>query len=138
VAELLARLVGNLAALWVASEIFDEMTYGDSFWVLLAAALVFTIVNWVIKPIVAILSIPFIIVTLGVAYFFVNVLMLLLTDWVVPDFEAGGFWTLVGATIVIWLVNLVIAAAMHDLSRARARPRGADDWRSTSRRWDRS
>jgi putative membrane protein len=138
VPELLVRFAGNLAALWVASEIFDEMTYGDSFWVLVLAAVVFTIVNWIVKPIVAILSIPFIIVTLGVAYFFVNVLMLLLTDWVVPDFEAGGFWTLVGATIVIWLVNLVIAAAMHDLSRARARPRGADDWRSTSRRWDRS
>ena len=120
-AELLARFVGNLAALWVASELFDEMTYGDSFWVLVLAALVFTIVNRLVKPVVAILSIPFIIVTLGVAYFFVNVLMLLLTDWVVGDFEAGGFWTVVGATIVIWLVNLVIAAFLHDVRRGAAR-----------------
>ena len=127
--ELLARLVGNLAALWVASELFDEMTYGDSFWVLVLAAAVFTFVNWIVKPIVAILAIPLIILTLGVAYFFVNVLMLLLTDWVVGDFEAGGFWTVVGATIIIWLVNLVIGAARHDAARARARPRGADDWR---------
>jgi putative membrane protein len=127
--ELVVRFVGNVAALWVASEVFDEMTYGDSFGVLVLAAVVFTIVNWIVKPIVAFLSIPFIIVTLGVAYFFVNVLMLLLTDWVVGDFEAGGFWTLVGATIIVWLVNLVIAAAMHDLARSRARPRGADDWR---------
>jgi len=127
--ELLVRFVGNVAALWVASEVLDEMTYGDSFGVLVLAAVVFTIVNWIVKPIVAFLSIPFIIVTLGVAYFFVNVLMLLLTDWVVGDFEAGGFWTLVGATIIVWLVNLVIAAAMHDLARSRARPRGADDWR---------
>jgi putative membrane protein len=119
--ELLARLVGNLAALWVASELFDGMSYGDSFWVLLAAAVVFTFVNWIVKPIVAILSLPLIILTLGIAYFFVNVLMLLLTDWVVPDFEVGGFWTLVGATIVIWLVNLVIAAFLHDVGRARER-----------------
>ena len=119
-AELLARLVGNLAALWVASEIFDEMTYGDSFWVLLLAALVFTIVNWIVKPIVAILSIPFIIVTLGIAYFFVNVLMLLLTSVVVPDFAVGGFWTYVGATIIIWLVNLVIAAFLTDVRRSRS------------------
>jgi putative membrane protein len=121
VPELLARFVGNLAALWVASELFDEMTYGDSFWVVVLAALVFTIVNWVVKPVVAILSIPLIIVTLGVAYFFVNVLMLLVTDWVVPDFEAGGFWTVVGATIVIWLVNLVIAALLEDVGRTRER-----------------
>jgi putative membrane protein len=121
VPELLARLVGNLAALWVASEIFDEMTYGDSFWVLLAAAVVFTIVNWIVKPIVAILSIPFIIVTLGIAYFFVNVLMLLLTSVIVPDFAVGGFWTYVGATIIIWLVNLVIGAFLTDVTRSRAR-----------------
>jgi putative membrane protein len=121
VPELLARLVGNLAALWVASEIFDEMTYGDSFWVLLLAALVFTIVNWIVKPIVAILSIPLIILTLGVAYFFVNVLMLLLTSVLVPDFAVGGFWTYVGATIIIWVVNLVIAAFLHDVGRARDR-----------------
>jgi putative membrane protein len=93
------------------------------------AAAVFTFVNWIVKPIVAILAIPLIILTLGVAYFFVNVLMLLLTGWVVPDFEVGGFWTLVGATIIIWLVNLVIGAAMRDIASSRARPPGADDLR---------
>jgi putative membrane protein len=128
VPELLARFVGNLAALWVASELFNQMTYGDSFWVLVLAALVFTIVNWLVKPVVAILSIPLIIVTLGVAYFFVNVLMLLVTDWVVPDFEAGGFWTVVGATVVIWLVNLVIAALLTDVGRARDRRQARRDW----------
>jgi putative membrane protein len=129
--ELLLRLAGNLAALWVASELLDGMTYGDSFGTLLLAAIVFTIVNWVVKPVVAILSIPLIILTLGVAYFFVNVLMLLVTDWIVGDFEIDGFWTLVGATIIVWLVNLVIAAFLHDVarSRARARPRDARDWR---------
>jgi putative membrane protein len=115
--EIVLRFAGNLAALWVASEVFDGMTYGDSFGVLVLAALVFTIVNWIVKPILAVLSIPLIIVTFGIAYFFVNVLMLVLTDAVVEDFEAGPFWTVVGATIVIWLVNVVIAAAMHDLRR---------------------
>lgn len=123
--ELLARFVGNLAALWVASELFSEMTYGDSFWVLVAAAAVFTVVNWIIKPIVTILSIPLIILTLGVAYFFVNMLMLLVTDWVVPEFEAGGFWTVVGATIVIWFVNFIIAAFLTDVGRARERRQDA-------------
>ena len=116
--ELVLRFAGNLAALWVASEIFDEMTYGDSFWVLVLAAAVFTFVNWIVKPIVAILAIPLIILTLGVAYFFVNVLMLLVTDWVVPDFEVGGFWTLVGATIIIWLVNVIIGAFFRDVGRS--------------------
>jgi putative membrane protein len=69
--------------------------------------------------VLTILSIPFIIVTFGIAYFFVNVLMLVLTDAVVGDFEAGSFWTVVGATIVIWLVNLVVSAALHDVRAGR-------------------
>jgi putative membrane protein len=117
VPEIVLRYVGNLAALWVASAVFEGMSYGDSFGVLALAALVFTIVNAIVKPVIALLAIPLIILTLGIAYFFVNVLMLVLTDAVVEDFEAGGFWTVVGATIVIWLVNLVISAAMHDLGR---------------------
>jgi putative membrane protein len=117
--EILLRYVGNLAALWVASELLDGMTYGDSFGVLALAALVFTIVNWVVKPILAILSIPLIIITFGLAYFFVNVLMLVLTDAVVDDFEVGGFWTVVGATIIVWLVNLIIGAFVSDVRASR-------------------
>src|SRR5215218_262031 len=117
--DFLLRFVGNLAAIWVASKIFDDFTYGDEFAVLALAALVFTIVNWIVKPILAILSIPLIIITFGVAYFFVNVLMLVLTDAVVGDFEVGGFWTVVGATIVIWLVNVVVGAFVRDVKASR-------------------
>ena len=119
--EFLVRAAANLAAIWVAAEIFDGVTYGDSFWTLLLAAVVFTVVNSFVKPVLAILSIPFIIITFGIAYFLVNCLMLVLTAWVVPDFEAGSFWTVVGATIVIWLVNVVIGAAMSDIQRSRRR-----------------
>jgi putative membrane protein len=117
--EIFLRYVGNLAALWVASEIFDEMTYGDSFWVLAVAALVFTIVNWVVKPVLAILSIPLIIITFGIAYFFVNVLMLVLTSELVGDFAVGGFCTYGGATIVIGLDTLVMGAFVRDVRAAR-------------------
>ena len=117
--EIVVRYLGNLAALWVASLVFDKMSYGDSFGTLALAALVFTIVNWVVKPVLAILSIPLIIVTFGIAYFFVNVLMLLLTSELVGDFAVGGFWTYVGATIVIWLVNVVIGAFVRDVQVGR-------------------
>jgi putative membrane protein len=115
--ELVFRLAGNLAALWVASELLDGMTYGDSFGVLVLAAAVFTVVNWLIKPVVTLLSLPLIILSLGVAYFFVNCLMLVVTDWVVGDFEAGSFWTVVAATVIVWAVNLIIGAAAHDWSK---------------------
>ena len=56
------------------------------------AAAVFTVINATVKPIVAVLSIPFIVVTLGLFYFLINVLMLYVTDWVVPAFEIRTFW----------------------------------------------
>jgi putative membrane protein len=113
--DLALRFVGNLAALWVAAGIFSEMTYNDEFGVLVLAALVFTIVNFFIKPILAILSIPFIIITFGIAYFVINMLMLVLTGAVVDEFDVGGFWTVVGATIVIWFVNTIISMLLRDV-----------------------
>ena len=86
------RWVFNVVALFVATWILSGVTYGDQWWTLLIAAAVFTVINAFIKPIVAVLSIPFIIVTLGLFYFLINVLMLYVTDWVVPDFEIRTFW----------------------------------------------
>ena len=82
----------------------------DSFWVsswsaLLIAAAVYALVNAFLKPIATFLALPLILVTLGIAYFFVNMLMLWLTVQIVHGFEIRGFWTYVGATIVVALVN---------------------------------
>ena len=57
--------------------------------------------NTIIKPVLAILTLPLIIFTFGLAYFAINVLMLALAEWITPDFSIDGFWTYVGATIVV-------------------------------------
>jgi putative membrane protein len=102
---LLIRWLCNVAALYVATWILSGITYGDSWWSLLIAAAVFTVVNFFVKPILAILSIPFIIVTLGLFYFLINVLMLYVTDWVVPDFEISTFWWGCLGAIIVSIVN---------------------------------
>ena len=94
---------------------FDGMTYGDSFWRLLLAALVFTIVNSFVKPMLAILSIPFIIVTLGIAYFFVNVLMLVLTDGWSRTSRPAGSGPSSAPRSSSGSSTVIIAAAMHDV-----------------------
>lgn len=105
---LIARYASNVVALFVAAWVLDGVSYGDSWWSLLIAAAVFTIVNVIIKPILAILSIPFIVVTLGLFYFLINVLMLYLTDWLVPDFELDTFWWAALAAIIVSIVNWVM------------------------------
>ena len=61
-----------------------------------------------LKPLLTFIAIPLIILTFGIAYFFVNVAILAFTEWIVPDFSIDGFWTYVGATIVMWLVNVLL------------------------------
>jgi putative membrane protein len=109
IARLLALWACNVAALFVADWLIDGITFDDKWKVVIAGA-VFGLVNWLIKPITTLLALPFIILTLGIALFFVNLLMLLLTAWIVRDFDVEGFWTAVGGTLVIWAVNLILDA----------------------------
>ena len=104
---LLVRWGLNILALIVVEWLFDSVTI-DGWWPLLLGAAILTIGNTIIKPILAILTLPLIIVTFGLAYFAINVLMLALAEWIAPDFSIDGFWTYVGATIVVWLVNVTV------------------------------
>jgi putative membrane protein len=107
----------NVLALLVADWIFDGFSI-ERWWPVLLAGAVLGLANVFLKPLVTFIALPLILLTFGVAYFFVNVVMLLFTEWVTPDFSIDGFWTYVGATIVIWLVNwlgsLAIVAALDD------------------------
>lgn len=103
--SLALRWVGNVLALFVAAWLLSGVSYGDQWWTLFIAAAVFTVVNAFVKPILTILSIPFIIVTLGLFYFLLNILMLYVTDWVVPEFHIRGFWWGALAAIIVSIVN---------------------------------
>ncbi len=94
-------------ALKVADWVFDSFLI-SSWSSLVWAAAVYALVNVLLKPIATFLALPLILVTLGVAYLFVNMLMLWLTVQVVSGFEIVGFWTYVGATIVVAIVNALV------------------------------
>jgi putative membrane protein len=112
--KLLVRWVCNVVALFVAAWILSGISYGDQWWTLFIAAAVFTIVNAWVKPVLAVLSIPFIVLTLGLFYFLINVLMLYLTDWIVPDFEIRTFWWAVLAAIIVSIVNGLLNMFLPD------------------------
>ena len=114
----LGALIGwgvNIVALLVIDWLFDSVTIGR--WgSLLFAAAVLGIANAILKPILTILTFPIIVVTLGLFYFVLNVAMLALAEWIAPDFSINGFWTYVGATIVVWLVNWVLYTLFDTVS----------------------
>ena len=109
---LLLLLIGwgvNVVALLVIDWVFDGVEIGRWGPVLLGAA-VLGLGNAILKPILALLTLPLILVTFGLFYFVLNVAMLALAEWIAPDFSISGFWTYVGATIVVWLVNWILGA----------------------------
>lgn len=113
-AALLIRWGVNVVALVVVDSIFDGVEIGRWGSVLVGAA-VLAIANAVVKPILALLTLPLILLTLGIGYFAINVAMLALAEWVAPDFTIDGFWTYVGATIVVWLVNWILNSALGSM-----------------------
>jgi putative membrane protein len=117
----LIRWAFNIGALFAAAALLDGISYSGG-WKLVVAALVFTIVNMFVRPLVILLALPAVILTLGLALFFVNLLMLFLTDWLVSGFEIDGFWAGVGGTIIVWAVNALLEGFAE---REAARPSSA-------------
>jgi putative membrane protein len=104
----------------VINWLFDSV-WIQGFWSYALGALALTIGNAFLKPILALLTLPLIIFTLGLAYFAINVAMLALAEWIAPNFSIDGFWTYVGATIVVWIVNIAMQVLLGGLSGRRAR-----------------
>jgi putative membrane protein len=114
-------VVVNAAALAVAVALLDGVTLtgatdGDRIVTLVLVALVFGVVNAVVRPVVKLLSLPFIILTLGLLILVINAFMLLLTSWLSGrlglGFHVDGFLTAVVAAVIVavatWVLELVL------------------------------
>ena len=126
VAKLVGWLLTNAVALAVACQLFagiqfDGATHGsaelsDKIGPLLFVALIMGLVNSVVRPVVKLLSLPLVVLTLGLFLLVINALMLFVTEGLAGLFDIGfhvdGFWTALGGAIVItvvtWLVQLVV------------------------------
>jgi putative membrane protein len=126
-AKFVGWLATNAVALAAAVLIFDGIGFtgssgwgevADNVWALLFVALILGIVNSFVSPIIKFLSIPFIIITLGIFLLVINALMLLFTEWLAGlfdiDFYVNGFWNAVGGAIVITVVTWVVGLLFGD------------------------
>jgi putative membrane protein len=102
-----ASWLTNAVVLGVVAAVLNRV-HVDSTNSLIAAAAVFGVLNTVMKPLLRFVTLPLALLTLGIAWFFVSMLMLVLTRDLVHGFHIRGFWTLVAATLIVWLVNLAL------------------------------
>ncbi|WP_338698339.1 phage holin family protein [Streptomyces sp. Q6] len=115
------KTIANAGALAVAVWVLDKITLtGDStgkkIGTLLLVALIFGLVNVLVKPVVKLLTFPLFILTLGLITLIVNALMLLLTSWLADQFDLSfhvdGFWTAILGGLIIsvvsWALNVVL------------------------------
>jgi putative membrane protein len=127
----LTWLLTNAVALAIAAALFDGIRFGgphqgqaeitQKLLPLLLVALIMGAVTSFVKPVLQILSIPLIIVTLGLFLLVLNALMLIFTAWLAGilgiGFHVDGFWSAVGGAIVITLVTWVLDGLIGDRSR---------------------
>jgi putative membrane protein len=105
--RLLISWLTNALVLAIVIGVLGDVHASDT-GALLAAAAVFGVLNTLLKPLLRLVTLPLAILTLGVAWFFVSMLMLVITEAIVGGFDIHGFWTLVEATLIVWAVNLML------------------------------
>jgi putative membrane protein len=111
----------NLAALWVADALWDGVRIHGWAAFLIGSA-VLGIANAILKPLLTVLTLPLIVITLGLFYLVINIGMVALAEWIAPNFSIDGFWSYVGTVVVVWAVNWIGDQVVGDVA-TRARPR---------------
>jgi putative membrane protein len=101
-------LVTTIAVL-VAAHLVPGISY-DGWGALLGASLLLGIINAFVRPILLLLSLPWIIITMGLFIFVINALVLLLVSKIVPAFQVAGFWSAFFGAIIISLVSWILSS----------------------------
>jgi putative membrane protein len=108
------RVVINAAALWVAARLLNGITLADEVTTILLVALVFGLVNALVRPIALLLSLPALILSLGLFTLVINAAMLALTAWLTDGLAVDGFGAAFVGAIIISLVSWVLSSILID------------------------
>jgi putative membrane protein len=112
----LVRWLVCVLGLWIAAALLgNRLTYNNHFGVIVIAGLVLAIINAILKPLLVILSLPAIVVTLGLFMVVINGLTVLLASKLYTRLHVTNFWAAILAGMVIGLVNYLVTTIVEDL-----------------------
>ncbi len=119
----LIRWLINAAALWVAVQIVPGVAYRGDWTYLLLVALVFGLLNALLRPLLTVLTCPLLILTLGLFTFVINAIILLLTSAVARSlgvgFHVDGFWAAFWGALVVSIVSVLLSLFVRETSETR-------------------
>jgi putative membrane protein len=98
----------NCLAILIAAVVIGPIGYGGDLGTLLLAGFILGVVNLIVRPAVIVLTLPAVILSLGLALLAINALMLWLTSRLVDGFTVGGFSSTLGGALIVWIVNAVL------------------------------
>jgi len=120
---LIVRLLASAVALAVAAGLVDGISVGpgtnqERVLTLLGVAIIFGLVNAIVRPILRLLTLPLVVLTLGLFLLVLNALMLLLTEWIAKQFDLAfqvdGFWSAVLGALIVTIVSFLISIVLPD------------------------
>jgi putative membrane protein len=106
--RLLITWLTNCIGLLLAAAIVGPISYGDKFGTLLLAGLVLGVVNFAVRPLIVLLTLPAVILSLGLFLLVINAGMLWVTSKIVTGLHVGGFWSTVAGALILWVVNMAL------------------------------
>ena len=108
IALFLLRWLVSSTAMWICITWFGTITEGaETVWIFIAAGLIFSLANTIVKPILTILALPFIILTMGIFVLILNAIIVSLTIWLIPGVQMT-FPAAILSSIVISVINLLV------------------------------
>jgi len=113
--RILVSILINAVALYATAIIPGPpgISFHGSVLTLLIAGAVFGLFNAIVRPIALLLSIPFLIVTLGLFYFVLNGILLLVASWIIPGYNVAGIWAGILGSLVMMIVNWLLHALVR-------------------------
>lgn len=118
--KFILRWLLNFLGLWTAASLLSGIQYNDQVRVLIIAALVFSIVNAFIRPLVILLALPAIVLTLGLFTFVVNAFMIYLVTVFYHPFQVASFGQALLAAIIVWFVNYLLTDVLEGSRHAKS------------------
>ncbi|AWW28948.1 phage holin family protein [Echinicola strongylocentroti] len=91
--------------------------YVEDFWIGVLIAVVISLLNYTIKPILIILTIPITIVTLGLFLLVINALIILFAAEIIPGFVVEGFWWALLFSFILSIINAIFGVSLLDNDR---------------------